>query len=168
MISILRSLGFVFCAFFTTSCSTVDTPVSTQSDYVPKFERRASGFRPRLPLYLAEVSYLNSQYLSGSELTDIQRNFAYPLCTSIYKQHIAAITVDGSYESAQTQFSIWLFNGRRLDSGLLFFDHNGKVVPEFSRTNLGTPMLACATKLLKKAIPDSQLKSDLKELDKRP
>lgn len=168
MKSIPYSLGLVFCLFFTTSCKTVDTPVSTQSDYVAKFERRASGFRPRLPLYLAEVSYLNSQYLSESELTDIQRNFAYPLSTGIYKQHIAAITVDGSYEAAQTQFSIWLFNGRRLDSGLLFFDHNDHVVPEFSQTNLGAPMLDRATKLLKQAIPDSQLKADLKELDKRP
>lgn len=161
-------LGFVFCIFFTPSCTTVDTRVSTQSDYVPKFERRSSGFRPRLPLYLAEVSYLHAQDLSASELTDIQRSFAYPLCTGIYRQHIAAITVDGCQDLSQTQFSIWLLNGRRLDSGLLFFDKYDKVVPEFSQTNLGAPMLACATKLLKQAIPDSQLKADLKELDKRP
>jgi hypothetical protein len=161
---LICTAGLIFTVGHMTSCTTTGKPGDVQKDYVPQIERISSGFRPNAPHYLAEVTYLSCQYLSESELTDIQRNFTGSLNKGAYASHIAAIVVYGSFEPVSTSFGIWLHDGRHLDSGFLFFDNKDSIVPGYSNTNLGRPMHEHAIKLLRKAIPDSKLDRDRRSL----
>lgn len=142
-----------------TSCTTTSSGDSS-ADYTPLVTPIEAGFRPILPHYSAEVTYCRCQYLSESEMTDIQRHFVQPLLHGDYQLHIAAIVVYGSYEPAQTRFGIWLHDGRHLNSGNLFFGADDRIVPQFAQTNIGRPMFDCAIRLLREAIPDTKLRRD--------
>jgi len=156
--------GIMSVVGYMTSCTTAVKSAGVQNDYVPQIERIRSGIRPNAPVYDPEVTYLRCQNLSESELTDIHRNFARPLCKGVYSSHIAAIVVYGSGEPVSTRFGIWLHDGRHLDSGFPFFHNNDAIVHGFSNANLGRPLYGHAIKLLRKAIPDSKLDQDRRSL----
>ena len=128
------------------------------SDYVPSFTRIPKGFRTRLPIYGAETTFRRCEGLSAAELGDIQDHFATPLC-SLYYYHIGAIVINGCDDHCSITFTIWLLDGRRLDSGYLFMTPDGKHVrSDFNAADMGRPMYRHALKLLRRAIPKSQLK----------
>lgn len=159
----MRPLPAIF-AVVTIVCAGCTSTRSTRiaanraSDYVPSFKRIRDGFRPIIPYYHAETTFWHCEYLSAAELGDIKDHFTRPLCEGRYYQHIGAIVINGSYESCQTTFTIWLLDGRRLDSGYLFFAPDGEHVrSDFNGSDLGRPMHRHALELLRRAIPESQL-----------
>lgn len=160
----MRLLPVIF-AVVTIACAGCASTGSTRiaanraSDYVPSFNRISEGFRPTIPYFLAEITFWQCESLSGAKVGDIQDHFARPLCEGRYYQHIAAVVINGAYESAQTTFTIWLLDGRRLDSGYLFLVPDRSVTrSDFNDSDLGRPMYRRALELLRRAIPESQLK----------
>ena len=127
------------------------------SGYTPSFKPIREGFRPTIPYFLAEVTFWSCESLSSSQLGDIRDHCTRPLGDGRYYQFIAAIVVNGSYESIQTTFTIWLLDGRRLDSGYIFLNPDTTARRDFNDTNLGQPMYARALELLRHAIPESKL-----------
>jgi hypothetical protein len=160
---IFQAIAVAAVLIVSASCTTTSSGDSS-ADYTPRFTPIKAGFRPVLPLYSSEVTYSRCEYFSESELTDIRRNFVRPLLEGDYQLHIVAIVVHGSYETVQTRFSIWLHDGRHLDSGLLFFGADDSIAPEFSEANLGSLMFNCAERMLRKAIPDAKLRRDRQSL----
>ncbi len=128
------------------------------SDYVPPFKRRPEGFRPTIPYFLPEVSFLDCEYLSPAGFANIHSHFTRPLCEGRYCCHIGAIVINGSYESISTSFTIWLIDGRRLESGFIFFNRDGSARRDFNEAELGRQFYVRALQLLQRAIPESKIK----------
>jgi hypothetical protein len=126
-------------------------------DYIPSFKRIPEGYRPVLPYYHTETTFWRCQDFSGAQLKDIQDHFAYPLGEGDYYQHIAAIVIKGPVVDLQLTFTIWLLDGRRLDSGdlsrILSIDDDS-----YKSSHLGRQMYPRALELLRRAIPESEQK----------
>jgi hypothetical protein len=102
--------------------------------------------------------------MDAAMLRDIFDNFAHPLGDGTYYQFIAAIVINGDYESVGTSFTIWLLDGRRLDSGTMFLGPDGGSRADFKEAEIGRKMYARALEMLGKAVPASkvqQAKSDI-------
>jgi len=121
------------------------------------FKPIPEGYRPAIPYYLPEVTFLNCEYLSAAQLGDIRDQLSHPLCVGRYYQHIAAIVIEGSYETVTTTFTIWLLDGRRLDSGYIFLDSDGSGRRDFTEVTFVRQLYTRALQLLKSAIPESEL-----------
>jgi hypothetical protein len=156
------ALGVVVVVGLISSCATTESPIQSRNEYVPNVEIIPSGFRPQLPVSSPEVTYQWIQYFSVDQVSDIHRNFVRPLINGPYESHIDSIVIYGSGEAVSIRFGIWLHDGRKLDSGFLFFDDKDSVVSGFTNNNLGRPMHRHATSLLHEAIPDSILDRDRK------
>jgi hypothetical protein len=150
-------------------CSTTNpqSKSSAPNDYVPSFERLPKGYRPGIPEYAPRVDYLNCQGMEGAELTNIQEKFVWRLVDmgrgtgSPYNELIGAIVINGvPNDDVQTTFTIWLLDGKRLDSGLIFLDKDGNQAPYHWDTHqMGQRMYLRALEILRKAVPASKLRA---------
>ena len=143
------------------------TPPRTESQsttgYVPSFKRIAAGYRPFLPLYAAEATYLGCEGMAAEEIADIQTQFALRLTApderpdGKYNQLIGAVVINGvANDDVQTSFTIWLLDGRRLDSGMMFLANHQR---GFDRLRMGHPMYLRALEMLRKAIPEAKVQA---------
>ena len=127
--------------------------------YVPSFYRPASGFRPRLPPSPPEVTYIRSEWLPPEIISAIQRDFAEPIIADPYSAFIGAITItcqasrtfDLGAPYADTTFTIWLLDGRKLEAGTIL-PHAAQI------PDIGKRFSRRARELLHAAIPEQRLR----------
>ncbi len=169
--SLLRAI-FGAAAIACTGCTATNSSrdaAQRSDEYVPSFDRLPEGFRPILPIYHAETTFWKCENLSAAQLGDIRDHFTNPIGEGRYYQHIGAVVVNGYGEDCQITFTIWLFDGRRLDSGHLFMTADGEDVrSDFDPADRGRPMYRRAGEMLKKAISKSQIERAEKNAHSRP
>ena len=130
-------------------CAASTTPSTTA--YVPSFTRVAKGYRPILPFYYPAVSYVGCEALTPEQIREIQQDFYRPIVKSDYQNLIGAIVVNGAANAAGTTFSIWLLDGRKLDSGEI-------LPPASSPQDIGLRFEAKAIAMLQQAISPEKLR----------
>ena len=154
----------VLFALLSGCASTAHRTAPTADDaYVPGFKRVAAGYRPILPLYAAGVTYLGCEGMDPEEIADIQKEFTLRLTApdnepdGKYNQLIGAVVINGvANDDVQTSFTIWLLDGRRLDSGEMFLANNQR---GYDRLHMGRPMYQRALAMLRKAIPEAKVRA---------
>ena len=91
-------------------------------------------------------------------MADLITNFTERVSHGPYDLNIAAVVVRASGENCDTSFTIWLEDGRRLDSGFIFFDNpsglGSNLRADFDDKLVGRRLYDRAMKLLQEAIPD--------------
>ena len=126
------------------------TTTSTTS-FVPSFTRVPKGYRPILPFYYPTVSYVGCEALTPEQIREMQQDFYRPLVKSDYQNLLGAIVINGAGNAAGTTFSIWLLDGRKLDSGEV-------LPPGSSPRDIGLRFEAKAMAMLQQAITPEKLK----------
>ena len=130
-------------------CATSTT--SSTTAYVPSFTRVPKGYRPILPFYYPAVSYVGCEALTPEQIREIQQDFYRQVVKSDYQNLIGAIVVNGAAGASGTTFSIWLLDGRKLDSGEI-------LPPGASPKDIGLRFQAKAMAMLQQAITPEKLK----------
>jgi len=156
-------------AAFLCGCAAKTTPHSPgrgvgAADYVPSFPRYHEGYLSRTPLYSVKAIYLDCEGLDGGQMADIQEHFVRPLTNGDrkYAVFIGAVVITAvQNEWEETTFTIWLLDGRRLDSGYIFARKKGKSFIQTTKTyNTGENPRKSADKWLGKYLcsPNMTLK----------
>jgi hypothetical protein len=130
------------------------------ADYVPSYRKISDGRRANLPVYYPEVTFHRCQDLSPIQMTDLVTNLTTRLCNGPYDLFIAAIVVVTGGENCDTRFSIWLEDGRRLDSGFIFFDASkgfSELKAGFDDKLVGKRLYIKAMNLLHEALPSVEV-----------
>jgi hypothetical protein len=135
---------------FLAACSGPTVPAG--SAYVPSFTRVPEGYRPALSTYYPVVSYVACQSLAPDRIREIQQDFYRPLVKGDYQNLIGAIVINGSGTESGTTFTIWLLDGRKLDSGNILT----AVSPI---KDIGTRFYNKALSMLQEAIPRQKLEA---------
>ncbi len=147
----------IVCAGCTSTNSSREA-VHRSGDYVPSFNRIPEGVRPILPIYHAETTFWKCEDLSAAQLGDIRDHFTNPIGEGRYYQHIGAVVVNGCGDSCQITFTIWLLDGRRIESSYLFMTADREHArSDFDPADMGRPMYRHAAELLQRAISKSQI-----------
>ena len=149
-----KSLFFVAAILLAACASPSRKQPQNNAGYVPAFTRISKGYRPVLPYYKPEVSYRDCENCPPERFAELQRDFIQPLVADLsdYDQIIGAIVIDGCEDSSQTTFTLWLIDGRRLDSGhfnsFLYGDAD----------DMGLRFYRRAIHMLHRAVPASKVK----------
>lgn len=143
------------------SCTTQNANIKAVApgEYVPSYERISGGRRPILPIFGPEVTFHQCQTLTVTQMADIIENFTQRFSHGPYCLYIHAIVVCSPGEICDTMFTLWLEDGRRLDSGFMFFEKPyavgySELRADFDEKMVGRQLYARAMQLLHKAIPE--------------